>query len=190
MNEQPSKGASPASPTPPASAPPGTPAGNAEFVRLLRSPIRFRLYLLTRLPSAFFSGLRIAAADDSSCTVTIPFKWFTRNPFRSTYFACLSMAAEMSTGILAMAAVYKKNPPVSMLVVSLEGNFHKKATGLTAFRCEDGVSIRDIIEKAVSTGEAQIIKARSVGTNAAGETIAEFFITWSFRTRSKTSPNS
>jgi hypothetical protein len=158
------------------------------FVRLLRSPIRFRLYLLTRLPSAFFSGLRIAAADDTACTVTVPFKWFTRNPFRSTYFACLGMAAEMSTGILAMAAIYKRTPPVSMLVVGMEANFHKKATGLTSFRCEDGGLIRETIEKAVATGEAQTVKVRSFGTNAAGEGVAEFFITWSFKKRSSPNP--
>src|SRR5882757_2812559 len=100
-----------------------------EFVRLLRSPIRFRLYLLTRIPSAFFSGIRVAAADETSCAVTVPFKWFTRNPFRSTYFACLGMAAEMSTGVLAMAAIYKRNPKISMLVVHAESAYFKKATG-------------------------------------------------------------
>src|ERR1700754_4541905 len=125
-----------------------------EFVRLLRSPVRFRLYLLTRIPSAFFSGIRIAAAKETSCTVTVPFKWFTRNPFRSTYFACLGMAGEMSTGVLAMAAIYKKDPPVSMLVVSMEARFHKKATGLTTFICIDGPSIKEAIARSASTGEA------------------------------------
>jgi len=154
-----------------------------EFTRLLSSPIRFRLYLLTRLPSALFSGLRIATADENSCVVTVPFKWFTRNPFRSTYFACLSMAAEMSTGILAMAAIYKRDPPVSMLVVGMESKFFKKATSLTAFRCEAGPQIRAAIERSLSTGEAQTVIAHSIGTNPAGEIIAEFSLTWSFKVK-------
>jgi hypothetical protein len=161
------------------------PSGNTAFLRLLRSPIRFRLYLLTSIPSALFSGIRITAADDTSCAVTVPFKWFTRNPFRSTYFACLSMAAEMSTGVLAMAAIYKRNPPVSMLVVNMEANFHKKATGLTTFICVDGPAIRDAISRSASTGEAQIVRARSAGANPAGEIIAEFYITWSFKVRER-----
>jgi hypothetical protein len=156
-----------------------------EFVRILRSPIRFRLYLLTRIPSAFFSGIRVAAADETSCAVTVPFKWFSRNPFRSTYFACLGMAAEMSTGVLAMAAIYKRDPPVSMLVVNMEASFHKKAIGLTTFVCADGPAIKDAITRSASTGEAQIIRARSVGTNPAGEIIAEFYITWSFKVRDR-----
>lgn len=154
-----------------------------EFSRLTGSHIKFRLYLLSKLPAAFFAGLRIAKADADHCIITIPYRWSTRNPFRSIYFACLGMAAEMSTGILAMAQVYKSNPAVSMLVTGMEAQFTKKATGRTSFRCSDGQAIREAVDKSKITGEAQTIKARSVGTNAQGETVAEFFITWSFKVR-------
>ncbi|HLI92541.1 MAG TPA: DUF4442 domain-containing protein [Puia sp.] len=153
----------------------------AEFDRLARSALRFRLFLLTRMPSAFFSGLHITRLDADSCVVSVPYTWFTRNPFRSTYFACLAMAAEMSTGILAISNVYKRKPPVSMLVVHLEANYFKKATGPTHFHCKDGPGIRETIERAIATGDGQTIRARSEGANAAGEPIAEFFITWSFK---------
>jgi hypothetical protein len=154
-----------------------------EFSRLTGSHIKFRLYLLSKLPAAFFAGLRIAKADADHCIITVPYRWSTRNPFRSIYFACLGMAAEMSTGILAMAQVYKSNPAVSMLVTGMEAQFTKKATGRTSFRCSDGQAIREAVDKSKITGEAQTIKARSVGTNAQGETVAEFFITWSFKVR-------
>jgi len=156
-----------------------------EFFRLTGSPIKFRLYLLTKLPAAFFAGLRITSADADQCTVTVPYRWSTRNPFRSIYFACLGMAAEMSTGILAMAQVYKSNPPVSMLVTGMEAQFTKKATGRISFTCNDGKAIREAIERAKTTGEAQTIEARSVGTNVQGETVAEFLITWSFKVRTR-----
>ena len=156
---------------------------SASFLRVIRSPLRFRLYLLLKIPSAFFSGLRVSQIDENQSIVTVPYKWFTRNPFRSTYFACLSMAAEMSTGILAMAQVYKSNPRVSMLVVGMEANFTKKAVGVTAFTCNDGAAIGATVERAKNTGEAQLVKAYAVGTNLQGETVAEFFITWSFKVR-------
>ena len=148
-----------------------------EFFKLTSSPLKFRLYLLTKLPAAFFAGLRITKADGEQCTVSLPYRWSTRNPFRSIYFACLGMAAEMSTGILAMARVYKSNPRVSMLVVGSEANFLKKATGRTSFHCTDGQAIREAVERAKTTREAQLVKTRSVGTNQQGETVAEFFIT-------------
>jgi hypothetical protein len=161
------------------------PTGDPAFFAIVRNPIKFRLYLLTNLPSAFFAGLRIAEADSGHCIVTVPYKWFTRNPFRSTYFACLSMAAEMSTGLLAMAPIYKSNPKVSMLVVGMETSFTKKATGLTRFICNDGAAIRAAIDKAKATGEAQTVIARSIGTSGNGDIVAEFSLTWSFKAKTR-----
>jgi hypothetical protein len=159
--------------------------GPAAFLSTIRDPLKSRLFLLSKLPSAFFSGLRVVEADADHCAVTVPYKWFTRNPFRSTYFACLSMAAEMSTGVLAMANLYKSEPPVSMLVVRAEAVYTKKATGLTTFRCMDGPAIREAIDRARTTGDPQTIIARSVGTNPSGDQVAEFFITWSFKAKSR-----
>ncbi|MER3499776.1 MAG: thioesterase [Chitinophagaceae bacterium] len=153
------------------------------FIKLIQHPVKFRMFLLSKLPNAFFAGVRIQHIDENRCEVTVPYKWFTQNPFRSTYFACLSMAAEMSTGALAMAHLYKRKPAVSMLVVKVESEYFKKATGRTRFVCEDGPPIKSTIEKAIATNEPQILKAKSVGRNDDGEIVAEFFVTWSFKTK-------
>ena len=68
-----------------------------------------------------------------------------------------------------------------MLVINLEANYFKKAIGITTFTCNDGLVIQQTIENAIANGEAQTIKAKSVGVNEAGEIVAEFFITWSFK---------
>lgn len=154
------------------------------FIRSLQHPIKFRVFLFLKLPAAFISGVRIRHIDENKCEVTVPYKWLTQNPFRSTYFACLSMAAEMSTGALAMAHVYKRQPPVSMLVVKVSSEYFKKATGRTIFTCEDGHVLKSTIEKAIASSEAQSFTARSVGKNQQGETVAEFFVTWSFKIKS------
>ena len=155
------------------------------FIRLMTSPLKFRAFLFAKLPSAFFAGVRVREMDERICRVSVPFKWFSQNPFRSTYFACLAMAAEMSTGSLAMAHIYQRKPAISMLVVNIYGEYHKKATGRTIFTCEDGDLFRRMIEEAVETGEAKTVKAKSIGRNTAGEVVAEFFITWSFKARTK-----
>lgn len=156
---------------------------NTAFFSLINHPLKFRLYLLKNLPAAFFSGLKIIKANAVSCTVSIPFKWFTKNPFRSTYFACLSMAAELSTGVLAMAHVYKKQPAVSMLVTGIEGKFYKKATGLTLFTCNDGEAISTTIATAIDLAATRQVTAKSIGKNEAGEVVAEFWVTWSFKVK-------
>ena len=158
-------------------------SSTAAFFSILRHPVKFQLFLLKNLPAAYFSGLKIAAANEEECTVTVPYKWFTRNPFRSTYFACLSMAAEMSTGALAMAHLYKRKPRVSMLIVGTEGTFLKKAVGVTRFVCADGSMIKGVIEKAIASGEPQTARARSTGYNDKEEVVAEFYFTWSFKAK-------
>ena len=158
-------------------------AGTSAFIRLIKHPIKFRMFLLRRLPSAFFAGVRVKEVDEKKCTVTVPYKWFSQNPFRSTYFACLAMAAEMSTGTLALAHLYKRKPAVSMLVVKIEGEYFKKATDKTSFLCEDGELIQKTIEDSIASGEPRSIRARSVGRNKAAEIVAEFYITWSFKAR-------
>ena len=156
---------------------------SSRFLQVVNSPLKFRLYLLSKLPSAYICGVRVRYADEEKCVVTVPYKWLSQNPFKSTYFACLSMAAEMSTGLLGLAHVYKRKPAVSMLVVSITGNFFKKATSRTRFECNDGALIRKAIEDAISDNEGKTVISKSTGVNEAGEVIAEFLVTWSFKAK-------
>ncbi len=154
-----------------------------EFSRLISNPIKFRFFLFTKLPAAFFAGLRIHHFDATACVVRIRYSWFSMNPFKSIYFAVEAMAAEMCSGMLAFGQVYKRNPKVSMLVVKMEVAFMKKATGVILFTCEDGQTIQDAINDAIVTGEGKTIVCKSIGKNATNETVAEFNITWSFKAK-------
>jgi hypothetical protein len=153
------------------------------FFQLANNPFKFRLFLLTQLPAAFIAGIRIRSCDENSCSVSVPFKWLNQNPFRSTYFACLSMAAEMSTGALAMANIYKRKPAMSMLITNVESSYHKKATGKTYFTCNEGVAIKEAINTAYASATPQIIKVKSQGYNKQHELVAEFWFTWSFKVK-------
>jgi hypothetical protein len=154
-----------------------------KFSALISSPIQFRFFLFQKLPAAFFSGLRIVHFDATTCTVKIKYSWFSQNPFKSIYFAVEAMAAEMCSGMLAFGQVYKRKPKVSMLVVKMEVNFIKKATGTVLFTCEDGALIQAAINESIETGEGKTIVCMSKGKNSANETVAEFLITWSFKSK-------
>jgi hypothetical protein len=153
-----------------------------QFSTLVHSP-KFKLYLLFNLPAAFFSGIRIKEFSEKTCSTTVPYKWFNKNPFHSTYFASLAMAAEMSTGILALSNIYKRQPSVSMLLINLEASYFKKATGMTIFCCEEGIEIAETIDQAIKQKSAKAITVRSAGKNKKGELVAEFSFTWSFKAK-------
>jgi hypothetical protein len=155
----------------------------SEFKKNISNTFFFKKFLLAKLPSAFFAGLKIEFADKQKAVVSIQQKWFNTNPFRSIYFAILTMAGEMSTGILCMGNIYKRKPGVSMLVIEQRGVFHKKAIGKISFTCEDGNKITTAVEKAIATGNAVTITCYSKGINNNNEMVAEFWVTWSFKCR-------
>ncbi len=154
-----------------------------QFQQQITNPLKFRFFLLQKLPAAFFAGLRIHAMDEKHTVITVRHKWYNQNPFRSMYFAVQSMAAEMSTGLLSWGNIYQRNPSVSMLVVGVEAKFIKKITGKAYFTCEDGEMIATAVEETIAAKEPRTIRCRSVGTNTEGEIVAEFFITWSFKSK-------
>ena len=154
-----------------------------EVMNTLKHPVKYRMFLFFKLPAAFFSGVRIREINTSLCRVSIPYTWFSRNPFRSTYFACLAMAAEMSTGAPAMAIIRAVAPATSMLVVRMEAIYMKKARGRTYFVFDQVQAMTTAIREVAVSGEARVFEARSRGVDENGTDIAEFVITWSFYNR-------
>jgi hypothetical protein len=158
-------------------------AESEKFLKLVQSPVKFGFFLFSKLPSAYFSGVRVREFSYEKSVITVPYKWFSQNPFKSLYFACQAMAAEMSTGLLAMLYVNGRKPGVSMLVVKIEGEFLKKGVSLVSFVCKDGEAMEAAIEEAVKTGNSVQFTAKSIGTSDKGEVVSEFKITWSFKVK-------
>ncbi len=152
----------------------------SKFLSLVNSSWKMRLYLLWKLPSAWFMGIRVRSCDLDKCVVDLPYGWRSQNPFRSIYFAAQCAAGELSTGLLVLAHLQEK-PPVSMLVTNIEADFFKKASETLTFTCDDGPSIKATIQKALETGEAQTYQAASIVRLPDGREAARVRITWSFK---------
>lgn len=157
-------------------------ARTAAFRARVLNPLNLRLFMMRQLPMAWLAGLKLSRLTAEEATVTIRHKFLTQNPFRSIYFACLAMAAELASGIQAMMHV-RSGSPVSMLVTHLEADFTKKAVGLVSFTCEDGARIGQLIAESRSTGEGRTLVCVSTGKDEAGDVVAVFRITWSFRAK-------
>lgn len=141
--------------------------------------------MLAKLPSAFFCGVRLRSINPQQAVVSVPYKWFSQNPFHSIYFACQAMAAEMSTGVLAIGHLHRRQPDVSMLVTRISATFSKKAKERIFFTCNDGDAMLRKIEEAAATGNGTSFTATSIGQTAAGELVSSFEIEWSFKVKNK-----
>lgn len=158
------------------------------FSRQVRRPVVFRWFLFQRLPAAFFAGLRLEELNEKKAVVAVSYRWRTRNPFRSMYFAVQAMAAEMSTGLLASGYVYRSEPGVSILVTAVQAEFIKRVTGKVFFTCEDGEALAAVIQDALHAGDARTFTCVSVGSDMEGNEVSKFKITWSFRVRTTNKP--
>ena len=160
---------------------------NISFQKKMLNPFFFKLFLFLKLPMAFLTGLKLKELSDAHAVVKMKYKYLNKNPFGSIYFACLSMAGELASGMLAAAIAYKSNPKLSMLVVGVKINFTKKAVGTILFECNQGKEILETIQKSIKTGEGQTIDTLTVATNEQGDVVAEFLIKWSFKVKVKVS---
>ena len=152
--------------------------------RRMLNPITMRAFFLAKLPFAIFAGLRVRQLTTDRCEVSVPYGWRTTNPFRSTYFAAQSMAAEMSTGALALLAAEAAAAPVATLIVELKATFEKKATATAVFTCDEGPALFDAVRTTMETGEPATASVESVGRMPDGTVVSRFTFVWSFKRRS------
>jgi hypothetical protein len=154
-----------------------------KFQKLVNNSFLFRLFLFKSLPMAYIAGVRVKNLNDQHAVTTIKYGWLTQNPFRSMYFACQAMAAEMSTGLLVMNLTYQSTPGISMLIVKNRADYFKKAVGKITFTCNDGELISASIQKAKESREGVILELRSEGKDESGEIVSEFMFTWSLKAK-------
>ena len=133
----------------------------------------------------FFTGLRVDEVSDQGTVVSVPFKYLNKNPFASMYFAVQSMAAELSTAIIALRVISKAPVPVSMLVLKMEAEFTKKATTRIAFRCDEAREIEQAVRESLDTGQGRTVTVTTTGTNEQGQVVSVFHITWTFKPKLK-----
>ena len=145
------------------------------------TPLKLNIFLFFKLPSAFWSGVRVKSISKEQCIVTVKHRWFNQNPFKSMYFAVQAMAAELTTGALVMMQIKKSGKKISMLVANNNSNFSKKATGRITFTCNDGHLIEEAIKQTIATGEGQTIWMKSVGVNEKREQVSEMNFEWSIK---------
>ena len=153
----------------------------------MTNPLLLWMYLWAKVPAAAFAGVRLTELDSSRCRTSVPYGWRSTNPFRSIYFAAQAMAAELSTGALAMlsveSAAAKNGGSVAFLITGLEASFGKKANALTTFTCEAGDELFAAVARAVESGEAQTVRAETIGRMPDGTEVSRFTFDWSFKLR-------
>ena len=156
------------------------------FIKKFMNPFNQWLFLLMKLPAAWFMGVKVTLLNTEKSVVTIPYGWKSQNPFKSTYFAAQAAAAEMSTGILCSLAIYDRGK-ISMLITDMRAEYIKKVNKKASFTCEMGPEVFEMVQRAIDSGEGQTLTMESIGTVPGDDgkaiVVSKFYFTWSVKAK-------
>ena len=147
------------------------------------TPARFNIFMFFKLPSAWWSGVRLYEINSEKCIVKVRHRWINQNPFKSMFWAVQGMAAEMTTGAFLTREIELSGHNISMLVANNTAKFTKKATGKIRFVCDQGIEVKKLIKKAIATGEGQTLWIDSKGYNEDNLRVSHFSFEWSVKLR-------
>ena len=142
---------------------------------------KYNFLLFKDLPSAWLCGVRVKDLNDKKCVISVRHNWFNSNPFKSLYWAVQGMASELATGLAIIDFANKNKLKISMLVISNESKFLKKAKGLIRFECDQVNTLKKTLSSLSKNKTTDKIKLKSTGYDESGDVVSEFIYEWSFK---------
>jgi hypothetical protein len=153
--------------------------------RLFRETLWVRFWALRNVFLLRFVKPSIVALNDDRCEVVIPLNWRTRRrDIHAMYLGVLVMGADVAGGLIAFNLIARTKRPVSFLFKDIQGEFLKRAEGDVHFACEEGAAIRDLVGRAMATGERlqhTVQVTATVPTKLGNEPVAKFALTLSVK---------
>ena len=150
------------------------------FLRRL-GMFKYNFFLFKDLLSAWLCGVRVRDLNDEKCIISVRHNWFNSNPFNSLYWAVQGMASELATGLAIIDFANKNKLKISMLVISNESKFLKKAKGLIRFECAQVNAVKKTLSSLSKNKTTDKIKLKSTGYDENGDVVSEFIYEWSFK---------
>ena len=142
------------------------------------TPSRLNTFTFFKLPSVWWSGVRVTKIEDSFCEAKVVHRWINQNPFGSMFWAVQGMAAELTTGVLIMQTIRQYGLKVSMLVLNNRANFSKKGRGKIFFSCNAKQKIKIALKQLIKTQKPQTFWLTSEGIDQNGNVVSIFEFEW------------
>lgn len=154
----------------------------------LKATMLLRTLGFLKIPVLFFVSPSVVEISDERCVVKIPLNRRTKNHLNSMYFAVLAAGADCAGGLIAMKWIREEGDRVNLIFKDFHADFLKRAEGDTLFTCEQGVEIRDLVRKALASGERESMPIRvtaTVPSKFGNEPVAHFVLTLSLKKKGK-----
>ncbi|HEX9406172.1 MAG TPA: DUF4442 domain-containing protein [Thermoanaerobaculia bacterium] len=155
--------------------------------RRWRETLWVRGWALRNVYLLWFVRPSILELNDERCEIVIPLNWRTRRrDIHAMYLGVLVMGADVAGGLIAFNLITRTKRSVSFLFKDVKGEFFKRAEDDVHFVCEEGSAIRDLVGRAMATGERQettVHVTATVPAKLGSEPVARFELTLSVKRR-------
>ena len=123
------------------------------FSREFKTTWMIRMFGITKVPLIWWCRPKVINHSDERLEVKIPLRFRTKNHLGSMYFGVLAVGADVTGGFLAMDPIMKSGRKVALIFKDFKADFLKRPEGDVHFYCDDGLEIRELVKKAIETGE-------------------------------------
>lgn len=123
------------------------------FSRKFKTTWVMRAFGFTKVPLIWWCRPKVVDHTDERLEVKIPLRRRTKNHLGSMYIGVLVVGADVTGGFLAMDPIMKSGRNIALLFKDFKADFLKRPEGDVHFYCNDGLAIRELVEKAIETGE-------------------------------------
>lgn len=154
------------------------------FSREFKSTMLIWMLGITKIPMIWYCKPSVVEIDEDHCVLKIKLKRKTKNHVNSMYIGALTVGADLAGGILALELVNKSGRKMNPVFKDMQANYLKRAEGHVYFTCTEGEKIKEMVQKAVDTGERinQPVNITATVPNKLGnEPVAEFVLTLSLK---------
>ena len=153
----------------------------------LRETFLLRAFGFLKIPMIFFISPTVVEMSDQRCVIRVPLNRRTRNHLRSMYFGTLAAGADCAGGLIAMRLIQEEGNRVSLIFKDFHAEFLKRAEDDVLFTCEEGTAIRELVKKAIESGNRENMPVHIVATvpsKLGTEAVARFTLTLSLKRKS------
>lgn len=139
-----------------------------------------RLWAARNVPLIAHVRPRVLVASDDEAQIVIPLRRRTRNHLGSMYFGALQIGADLAGGYLALR--HARGQRMSFVFKDAHASFLRRPEQDVRFTCQDGASVKAVVQKALTTGERHEVPVVVVA-RCGDEVVARFTLTLSLKAK-------
>jgi acyl-coenzyme A thioesterase PaaI-like protein len=138
---------------------------------------------ILKVPLIWLCRPKVVEHTDERLEVRIALRRRTKNHLGSMYFGALAVGADVTGGFLAMDPIVESGRNINLIFKDFKADFLRRPEGDVHFSCNDGLAIRELVTKAIESGERHNYKMNIEATvpSLSDEVVARFELTLSLK---------